>query len=289
MDDHLNWRYIPVKRSIFLTSIIVISAMILCISAIGFVTLSDHDVRAQMSQGQIDLVDMMSRNEVRLRIGESSGPVSFDRCLVVIFSPDNEEVNSQQLKVGQWAYTLSGDHLSLTSLVMVDENMNSALDPGDEISLFHLYDLQKGTWTLRVFVDDVTSPIYEEVFVVPDKTVTPYGAFHSTELVSSTGMVLTIGIWNTDVPYYYTSISITAPDGPTADVWNIGQLDTYVHSYNDTIWVKILDEQEQNIVNYNDAILVQSTDGPLASGDWTVIVRDNFTGGIICQAVVTVP
>lgn len=275
------------RRFAFLASIVVLGAMIICTSAVGFATLAKHDVRPAITQGEIDLVDIMSRNEVRLRIGDSSGPVAFDRCLVVIFSPENENVNRQNLNAGQWTYPLYGNYL--TSLMIVDQNMNSALDPGDVISLFNLYEIQKGAWTLRVFVDDVTTPIYEEVFVIPDKVATPYGAFHSSVLESSTKMVLTFGIWNTKVPYYYTIISISAPDNSTVDFWKISQLEPYVHSYNDTVWVKILDYEEKDIINYGDVIQIESTAGPLASGDWTVSVQDIYTGGMICQTVITIP
>lgn len=277
------------RHAVFLTSIVAISAMILSTSVIGLAALSKKDAETEAPKGQIDLVDVMSRNEVRLRIGECSEPVSFDRCLVVIFSPDNEEVNVQRMQSGRWAYQLSGAHISLSSLAIVDDDRNSKLDPGDSIYLSHSFDLQKGAWTLRVFVDDPTTPMFEEVFVIPDRSSTPCGAFHDAELVSNDVIILTLGIWNTDVPYYYTSLSITAPDDMTADIWNIEQLEPYTHSYNDTIQIRILDDLEKDIVNYNDAIMIVSTSGPLATGDWTVSIRDDFTSGIICQAVITVP
>ena len=277
------------KRYLFAGAILGLVVLIISVTVYGFMNMPDTVQEKTVPLGNIDRVDIISAKEVRLQLGALSERLSFDRCDVVIFSPRNIEVSEITLEEGKWSYLLPGKRLALTSLTLLDSSLDSHLDGGDSFSLYYIDDLAKGDWILRIYVDGSSSPGLEEVFVIPDNNTTPKGAFHDPQIISGTEMIVTFGIFNAKVPYYHTSILIASPDDPSGKVWDLEQGAPYLFAYNETLWISIIDMEEQKIINYLDIVRIQSTMGTLTPGTWDISLVYDYTGQEICSVVVEVP
>ncbi|HSV42467.1 MAG TPA: hypothetical protein VLH13_03545, partial [Methanomassiliicoccales archaeon] len=240
------------RRRFYVGAVLSLCALTVTMSLIGVNYLSS--LRPDpVPYGEFERVDMMSRYEVRLTVGEISGPLAFDRCLLVVFSPDNIEITQVRLEEGKWSYLLKDSQLTLSSVVLVDDDLDSMLEEGDEISLFHLMPLDKGAWTLRAFTDGNPVASLECIVVVPDVTETPYGVFRTADIVSPSEAVLAFGIVSGKVPFHYTCIGLVGPDGTTVE-WRPDQAEPFIFRYNDTVWLSISDLEEKGIINYNDLL-----------------------------------
>lgn len=275
------------KRLVFITSILVILMLTGITAWYGLTHLPASRAESPAQLGTVSRVDMVSENEVRLTFGPGTYGLDFARCRMVVFSPGNVEVNTVSMQDEQWTYMLKGERLTLTSMIVLDPAFDSRMDAGDGISLYHTGALKAGAWTLRLFVDGSAQPNLEEVFVVPLTDVTPSGAFRLPQLVSGSELLLPFGIIDTKVPYYYTGLTIITPDGQSQK-WEFQQSQPMMFAFNDTIWITIVDMDEQNIISYGDLVRVRSTAGGLPEGIWTFRLTYGFTTEEICHSVVNI-
>lgn len=275
------------KRMVFIASILVMVMMTTIVVMYGVTHLPISKVQTAAQLGTVSQVDLLSPNEVRLTFGAGTYGLDFDRCRIVVFAPDNEEVNSLNMEDEKWTYMLKGEKLTLTSIIVLDPAFDSRLDAGDGLSLYHAGELECGAWTMRLFVDGSTLPNLEEVFVVPDTDDTPNGVFRLPQMVGDSELLLPFGIFDAKVPYYYTNLYVRTPDGQT-QTWEFQRSQPMMFSFNETIWITIIDMQEQNIINFGDLVRVRSTAGPLPQGDWAFWLTFNYTDDEICQCTINI-
>ena len=273
------------KRMVFVTSIIAVLMMTGVVTWYGMTHLPVPKTETAARLGTISTVDLLSENEVRLTFGPGTYGLDFDRCRIVIFSPQNEEVNTVSMEDEQWTYMLKGERLTLTTMIVLDPAFDSRIDGGDSISLYHSRALKTGAWTVRLFVDGSAQPNMEEVFVVPVLDDTPKGVFRLPQMVSDSELLLPFGIFDSKVPFYYTSLHMRSPDGQT-QTWAFQQSQPMMFAFNDTIWITIVDMGEQNIINFGDLVRVRCTAGALPEGEWTFWLTYAYTAEEICCSTV---
>ena len=59
--------------------------------------------------------------------------------------------------------------------------------------------------------------------------------------------------------------------------------DSYVFSYNGTVWAYVSDADREDIIDYLDKIVIQATNGTLAKGVWRITAVYDFTNEMICH------
>ncbi|OPY32567.1 MAG: hypothetical protein A4E32_01149 [Methanomassiliicoccales archaeon PtaU1.Bin124] len=275
------------KHIVFVTSIIVIIVLTGGVAYVGLTHLPPPRTETAAFLGSISTVDAISANEVRLTLDASTAGLRYDRCQMVIFSPDNTEVTTVDLETDRWSYMTNGERLTLTTVTMLDNDYDCEMDAYDAFSLYHTKPLELGKWTFRIFVDGNKLPSLEEYFSMPSSESTPAGAFRSPTLASSTELLVQFGIIDTAVPFYYSALQIVTPDGKN-QTWEFQQGAPNIFSFNDTIWISIIDMGEPHIINYGDIVRVQSTSGPIPAGMWQFTLFYDHTDGEICHAHIDV-
>ena len=269
------------RHLVYVTLILVMIIMTGCVAYVGLTHLPEGRADTSAYLGSISSVDAVSNKEMRLTFGYSTTGLDFDRCKMVIFAPDNLEITTIHLEKGKWSYMTKGDHFTLTTVTILDMDNDSELDAGDGISLFHTKPLEQGGWTLRMFVDGSDKASLEEVFAMPSN-VTPTGAFRVPQMTNDREMFMQFGIFDSVIPLYQTTLVITTPDGQEQGwMFQMGAPSTF--SFNDTIWMSVVDMEQQHIIDYGDQINIQSTLGPLPEGDWNITLLYDYTEQAICH------
>jgi len=269
------------KHPIFIGVVVSLTILIVAVTYWGIVTLESAE-RDIAPVGDISVVVPVSSKEIWLGIGEVSEPIDYDECRIVLVSPNSWETYTIDLDGRYTGYSAPENSFGLTTIGIVDQTENGMIDAGDMITIIHEYDLSEGTWDFKLLYGSNSISMHE-VFVVPDMEDAPYGSFHSTNVLSASKVIVSFGLISTDVPFYYTKLVLTSPDGNGTMEWSLGMDVSQPHVCNGTVSVYISDADRENIIDYLDRIIIQSTGNGLAKGTWGISLVYDFTDEVICQ------
>lgn len=229
-------------------------------------------------------VRYVSPTQVRVEFGNFSEAVNFSDMRIEITAPNGDvclaEVVADQLSYPQ----VAEDESRPKSLTEITLSSTGRLEKGSYFLMTNFRDLLLGGWAFEMVHRPSGTVVSGGTIIIPDTDTAPTGSFSALVTVSSSEVRVMVGSVSPATHFTYCYMEVWGPD-MTTQVMFMNDTEDMDILLTDETQLKMVDTGGDGLLNAGDYVSLKQWTSVLSHGQWSVTIKDIFTGERVALAV----
>jgi hypothetical protein len=259
------------KKLLLWVDIGLIAAIAISAVLLG-VTVSQGPPQPKVPVGVPYSIVYLSPTEVKVEFGNFSENIMFTDMVIDVTSPNGDKSRAD-IKNATVDYVQT---TSLKSLANIRISSTGVMEKGTSFTLMNYKNLQVGAWAFKLTHRTTGHQVSGGTVIVPATDITPQATFNKVQTISPSEININLEGVSPSTEINYCYIETFGPD-LTKGVMRLNDTSSLSFVMSDGTILTYRDSNRDGLLNQGDYLNLKREAAPLSRGEWSIVLKFNFT------------